>query len=248
MWRKAGLPARSCRPTFRPCDAENRLFVNPAECIPKGVTSLCFERGAGLPPPSPVPVSTVEGHVYYYRYRPGGTWESWEPAELLARWRRVPRLLPDDGSCRPVWLAMKTAAAAGRIETFDAAVQDGTPFGLRIAVHATSQGPRSATAVSENVIDGTVAAFHARARNPALIASALAPRMPVISQAELEELVAADPPRPLSSASDSATPWPVSWAIILTASKHSAATSPALSRCSETTTLPSETLVSGSLS
>jgi hypothetical protein len=38
-----------------PCDAENRLFVNPAECIPKGVTSLRFERGAGLPPPSPVP-------------------------------------------------------------------------------------------------------------------------------------------------------------------------------------------------
>jgi len=184
-----------------PCDAENRLFVNPAECIPKGVTSLRFERGAGPPPPSPVPISTVEGHVYYYRYRPGGTWESWEPAELLARWRRVPRLLSDDGSCRPVWLAMKTAAAAGRIETFDSAVQDGTPFGLRIVVHATGQGPRSATAVSENVIDGTVAAFHARASNPALIASALAPQMPVISQTELEELVAADPPRPLSSAS-----------------------------------------------
>ncbi len=52
---------------------------------------------------------------------------------------------------------MKTAAAAGRIETFDSAVKDGTPFGLRIVVHATGQGPRSATAVSENVIDGTAA-------------------------------------------------------------------------------------------
>jgi hypothetical protein len=182
-----------------PCDTENRLFVNPAESIPKGVTSLRFERGAEPPPPPPVPISTVEGHVYYYRYRPGGAWVWWEPAELLARWRRVPRLLADDGSCRPVWLAMKTAAVAGQIETFASAVQDGTPFGLRIVVHATSQGPRSATVVSETVIDGTVAAFHARAQNPALIASALASRMPSISHMELEELVAADPPCPLSS-------------------------------------------------
>jgi len=122
------------------CDAENRLFTNPAESIPRGVTAIRFERGAGLPPTAPMPISTVEDHIYYYRYRPGGTWESWEPAELLARWHRVPRLLPDDGSCRPVWLAMKTAAAAGQIETFGAAVQPGAPFGLRIVVHATSQG------------------------------------------------------------------------------------------------------------
>jgi len=180
-----------------PCDTENRLFVNPAESIPKGVTSIRFERGASPPPPPPVPISTVEGHVYYYRYRPGGAWQWWEPAELLARWRRVPRLRPDDGSCRPVWLAMKTAAAAGHIETFASAILDGAPFGLRIVVHATGQGPRSATAVSENVIDGTVAAFHAGAQDPALVASALALRMPGLSPAQLAELVAADSPRPL---------------------------------------------------
>lgn len=81
-----------------PSDTENRLFVNPAEAIPKGITSIRFERGAIQPPPPPVPISTVEGHVYYYRYRPGGVWEWWEPTELLARWRRVPRLLPDDGA------------------------------------------------------------------------------------------------------------------------------------------------------
>jgi len=173
-----------------PCDAENRLFVNPVESIPKGVTSIRFEQGASPPPSPPVPISTVEGHVYHYR--PGGAWQWWEPAELLARWRRVARLGPDNGSCRPVWLAMKTAAAAGHIETFASAVQDGVPFGLRIVVHATRQGPRSATAVSENVIDGTVAAFHAGAQNPALVASALALRMPGLSPAQLTELVAAE--------------------------------------------------------
>lgn len=182
-----------------PSDTENRLFVNPAEAIPKGITSIRFERGAIQPPPPPVPISTVEGHVYYYRYRPGGVWEWWEPTELLARWRRVPRLLPDDGSCRPIWLAMKTAAASGQIETFTSAVQDHAPFGLRIVVHATSQGPRSATVVSENVIDGTVAAFHAGAASPAPIASALASRMPTFSAGDLEKLVAANSPCPLFS-------------------------------------------------
>jgi len=51
------------------------------------------------------------------------------------------------------------------------------------------------------VIDGTVAAFHAGAENPPLVASALASRMPGIPQAKLEELVAADSPRPLFDAS-----------------------------------------------
>ena len=60
---------------------------------------------------------------------------------------------------------------------------------------------RLATAVSENVIDGTVAAFHAGAQNPALVASALASRMPGLSQGHLAELVAADSPRPLFSSS-----------------------------------------------
>lgn len=35
---------------------------------------------------------------------------------------RVTRRVADDGSCRPVWLAMKLAAAAGQIEVFGSAL------------------------------------------------------------------------------------------------------------------------------
>jgi hypothetical protein len=147
-------------------DAENRLFTNPRDAIPKGIRSIRFERGVGPPPDAPVPISRVQGHLYYYRYRPGGGWDWWEPAHLLARWRRVPRRLPDDGSGRPVWLAMKLAAAAGDVESVASMLDVVSPFGVRIVVHATQQGPRSAPAISETLIDGTVAAFHAGSADP----------------------------------------------------------------------------------
>ena len=53
-------------------------------------------------------------------------------------------------------------------------------FGSRITVHATPRGPRHATAISEPVIDGTVAAFHAGASplTAAEAAAALHPACP----------------------------------------------------------------------
>lgn len=180
------------------CDVENRLFTNPgASCFPKGVTTIRFERGVGPPPDPPTPVAHVGGHLYYYRYHVGGTWHWWEPATPLACWRRVTRHLADDGSCRPVWLAMKQAA--GQIEMSGSALDDGAPFGVRITVHATSRGPRSATAISEPLIDGTIAAFRtgASAAAAARVAAALAPHMPSVEAAALQALAAMSSPGPL---------------------------------------------------
>ena len=146
------------------CDVENRLFTNPgASVFPKAVRSIRFERGLGPPPDPPAPVACVGGHLHYYRYCLGGMWQCWEPAVPLARWHRVTRPVAGDGSCRPVWLAMKLAAAAGQVEVLGSAPDDAMPFGVQIIVHATSLGPRRVVAVSESLVDGIIAAFHAGA-------------------------------------------------------------------------------------
>ena len=50
------------------CDTENRLFTNPgASTFPKGITSICFERGIGEPPEPPTPISLSTGYLHYYR-------------------------------------------------------------------------------------------------------------------------------------------------------------------------------------
>jgi hypothetical protein len=181
------------------CDTENRLFTNPADAIPKGVMSIRFERGVGPPPEPPVQVRSVEGHLYYYRYRQGDVWQWWEPDRFLARWSRVPRRISDDGSCRPVWLAMKQAAAAGEVEILASKLDDVTPIGVRIMVHATGRGPRSAPAVSETLIDGTIAAFHAGPADAAAVAVALASRMPSVPVDTLEALLSTNAPGALFS-------------------------------------------------
>ena len=91
----------------------------------------------------PVSVATVSGHLHYYRYRAASAFEWWELAELLARWRRVPRRLPGDGSGRPMWLAMRRAVAAGQIDVLSPSLDHGAPIGIRILVHPTAQGPYS---------------------------------------------------------------------------------------------------------
>lgn len=183
------------------CDVENRLFTNlGASSFPKNLAAIRFERGTGPPPPPPVPVVLAEGHLHYYSYRPGGTWRSWEPAQVLARWRRVTRHAIDDGSCRPVWLAMKTAAAAGQVEVLAAGPAPAAGFGVRVVIHATPRGPRHAPAVSEAVIDGVIAAFHAGlGPGPAAVAvaAALAPRYTGMTGSEIEALAAGSVPGPL---------------------------------------------------
>ena len=95
----------------RIADTENSLFTNLLESMPRGVSLLRFEQGrAGLPAP-PVDIDRIGGDLHYYRYTVGGQWTTWEPAETLARWDRVPRRLPDDGSARPVRFALREANA-----------------------------------------------------------------------------------------------------------------------------------------
>ena len=172
------------------CDVENRLFTNPgATTFPKLIGSIRFERGVGQVPDSPVAISAVGGHVYYYRYRWNGGFEWWEPDEVLARWERVPRPLPGDGSCRPVWVALRQAAAKGDVEILGTPPSDTAPLGVRIKVHAARNGPRSAPVISETFVDGVLAAFHEPPASPQIVAEALAPRLGGIAADELEQLL-----------------------------------------------------------
>ncbi len=195
------LGARYLSTDLARCDVENRLFTNMgASSFPKNLAAIRFERGTGPLPPPPVPVALAEGHLYYYSYRLGGTWQSWEPAQALARWRRVTRSAIDDGSCRPVWLAMKTAAAAGQVEVLAPGPVPEADFGVRVVIHATPRGPRHAPAVSETVIDGVISAFHAGlgpGPAAAAVAAALAPRYTVTTESEIEAHAASSVPGPL---------------------------------------------------
>jgi hypothetical protein len=113
------------------CDVENRLFTNPgASSFPKGIMSTRFERGFGELPDPPATIAPFAGHIHHYRYRAGGDFEWWEPDRPIARWERVLRPLPGDGSCRPTWLALRQAAADGSIEIHGTPVDDQT-LGVR---------------------------------------------------------------------------------------------------------------------
>jgi hypothetical protein len=171
------------------CDVENRLFTNPgASSFPRGITSIRFERGVGEVPDPPVPVAPAAGHVHYYRYRPGGEFQWWEADQPIARWERIPRTLPGDGSCRPIWFALRQAAAAGSIEVHGTPASD-QPFGIELTVHAAQHGPRSAPAISETLIDGVIAALHGPPPEPRIVAEALAPRLRGSSAEQLEQLL-----------------------------------------------------------
>jgi hypothetical protein len=171
------------------CDAENRLFTNPgASCFPRNVASIRFERGRGPVPHPPVPIDLVAGHLHHYRYCASSDFQTWERDLVLARWERIPRVVAADGSARPMWLALRRAAASGTIEHPGPALAADAPFGVRITVHATAYGPRSAPTISETFIDGVIAAFHASAPNARAVAQAVAPKLPGISADELEQL------------------------------------------------------------
>jgi len=96
---------------------------------------------------------------------------------------------------------MKSAGTAGHIEVLAPPLNDATPFGLRLLVHATPPGPRQAAAISETLVDGVIAAFHAGATSTeaVTIAAALTPRLPGTDASEIAALAATSAPRPLFS-------------------------------------------------
>lgn len=182
----AGLPFAGFFDSTDPsiADTENSLFTNLLESMPRGVTSLRFEQGiAGIPAP-PVPIDLIGGHLHYYRYTVGGQWTTWEPAETVARWNRVPRRLPDDGSARPVWFALRDANGHRLVWISRGGLEPRTQFGLRLVVHATPRGPHNAISYSEKLVDGSIAAFHNDRYSPVLL-STLAPKFPGVTEEEL---------------------------------------------------------------
>lgn len=182
----AGTPLSGYYDTTDPrsSDAENSLFTNALESMPRGVAMLRFERGPSAPPTAPVTVDLIGGHLHYYRYQVGGQWTTWQPDRTIAQWSRVPRRLPDDGSARPVWFALRDANAAGLITPVDQSLAAHATFGLRLTVHATNRGPRDAIRYSEKLVDGAIAAFHDDRCSDALVAL-LAPKLPKITEADL---------------------------------------------------------------
>jgi hypothetical protein len=95
---------------------------------------------------------------------------------------------------------MKAAAAAGQVEVLAPGLAASAEFGVRVVIHATPRGPRHAAAVSETVVDGIIAAFHAGLGHGAA-AAALAPRLPGMTVPDLEALAAGSVPGPLFSSS-----------------------------------------------
>lgn len=165
-------------------DVENSLFTNWLGHLPAGITLLRFERGPSAPPEPPVDIDRVGGHLHYYRYTIGGRWTTWDADAVLARWDRVPRRLALDGSAGPGWMALRHGRADGKVELTGASLYPDENFGVRLTVHATSQGPKNAITVSENIVDGTLAAFHSDVLSEALFPN-LKGRFPRVTEDEL---------------------------------------------------------------
>lgn len=168
-------------------DTENSLFTNIGETMPRGAfASLRFERGTGTPPPPPITINLISGHLHYYRYQVGGPWSTWKPAQTLARWEHIPRRLSVGAdTARPVWFALRQANADGLVfVSSDEVLEPGTNFGVRITVHTARNGSHQAISNSEFVIDGTIAAFHHDQLSDELVA-ALLPKLPAVTEHEL---------------------------------------------------------------
>jgi len=168
----------------RPTDAENSLFTNCLEAMPTGVRFLSFEQGPSCPPPPMSPIDLVDNHLHYYRYQANCQWTEWEADRTLARWNRVPRRVPGDGSARPAWFALREGNNAGRVQLTGEKLGQQSDFGIKVIIHATRSGPRNAITNSESVVDGIIAAFHNDCFSNDLLA-ALAPKLPKIPTDDL---------------------------------------------------------------
>ena len=163
--------------------------------MPRALTALRFERGTGLPPPPPIPIDLISGHLHYYRYQVGGPWTTWKPDQTIARWAHVPRRLPGDDTARPVWFALRQANADGLVSTSsDGALERGMNFGVRITVHTTKSRSHKAISNSEFVIDGTIAALHHDQLSDELVA-VLLPKLPAVTEREFRHALTAAPGR-----------------------------------------------------
>ncbi|AGB27399.1 hypothetical protein Mycsm_07307 (plasmid) [Mycobacterium sp. JS623] len=167
-------------------DAENSLYTNLAETIPRAFTTLRFERGHSSPKSPPTPIELPSGHLHYYRYSVGGTWTSWEPDRTLARWARVPRRIADGtDTARPVWFALREANARRLVSVAgDCALEEDARFGVRVTVHAAKNKSHIAITNSEYGIDGVIAAFHDDHLSDELVAAML-PKLRSVSEDEL---------------------------------------------------------------
>lgn len=180
-----GVPLVGYYDTSNPAiaDTENSLFTNFRESMPK-CAWVRFEHGPATPPAPPIPIDLIGGHLHYYRYSVGTEWTRWRPDHTIARWQRIPRRLALNGSARPAWYALRDANANGLVSLSEGDLDVQTNFGIRLIVHATKHGPHNAVSCSEELIDGTIAAFH-NDRYTAALASAVAPKFPGITTDEL---------------------------------------------------------------
>ena len=169
-------------------DAENSLFTNMVEVIPRAFTTLRFERSTGAPKPSPVPIELSSGHLHYYRYTVGGMWTVWEPDRTLARWTRAPRRIAvGSDTARPVWFALREANARRAVfVSRDSALEADAKFGIRVTIHAARGRSHIAIANSEFGIDGAIAAFHDDRLSDDLVA-AMFPKLPSVTMLQLRQ-------------------------------------------------------------
>jgi hypothetical protein len=176
------------------CDVENRLFTNPGtSTFSPGTTSIRWERGREMPRP---PAGLAEAAcVHYYRYQPAKHFQLWQRDQVLVRWSEAVRPLAHDGSARPMWCALREAVLAGKVEQLGPPLLESQRYGLRIEVRAPRNGPRSAPAVSEALVDGALSALHtgASAEDVASVAEALGPKFPHLERGRILELLAVRP-------------------------------------------------------
>ena len=157
-WRE--ISGRYLTSSPQRCDVENRLFLNVQEALPKGLLGVRFERGPAMPPAPPEPIHLEAGHLHYYCYQSRGSWVHARPGTPVASWTRLPRTLPDDGTARPWWAAMRSGMREGRVHV-RSSLESSQPFGMRLTVHATPSGPRGINSVREAAMDGSIAGLHA---------------------------------------------------------------------------------------
>ena len=134
-------------------DAENSLFTNVGETMPRAFTALRFERGTGIPPEPPIPIDLISGHL------------TTTATKSAARGRHgsLTNDRPLDGCPTPTLrsgqelqrarcgspYAKQTQTGWSPVSSDDA-LEPGANFGVRITVHTTESRPtrRSRTASS----------------------------------------------------------------------------------------------------